>query len=52
MHLTVDICLTAHKRSAVIPPRSRMAVGLRRAQTRSATALARRRAGELVTQRG
>ena len=51
MHLSLDIYLTAHKRTATTPLRSRMAVGLRRAQTRSATALARRRAGEL-TQRG
>jgi hypothetical protein len=52
MHLTLDICFTARKRAATTPLRSRMAVGLRRAQTLSATALARRRAGELVTQRG
>ena len=66
MHVTLDIQLgdardrrhrlTAdvprHRSIAAIPFRARIALGARRAHSRSATALARRRAGELLPGRG
>jgi len=66
MHVMLDIHLVyaldrqhrlqadhgAQELTVITPLRVRVADGLRRAHTRSEAALARRRAGELLTQRG